>query len=68
MRASADKHSIWHLENSKKLYGLEIHQANTEESLKEIRDLSYKTSRTIERLLQAMVSRGANQINGDKEG
>jgi hypothetical protein len=68
MMANAEKHTGWHLDNSRKLYGLEIHQQNTEDALKEIRDLSHKTSRTIERLLQALVSRGVSQNGDNNEG
>ena len=60
--ADAGKYNGWHLEDSKKVHGLEIHQVSTEKSLKEIQDLAHKTSRSVERLLQAIVS------NGDHRG
>ena len=56
--ADAGKYGDWHLEGSKKLHGLEIHHESTAKALKEIQDLAHKTSRSVERLLQAIVSNG----------
>ena len=60
--ANAGKYNDWHLDGSKKLHGLEIHHESTAKALQEIRDLAHKTSRSVERLLQAIVS------NGDHRG
>ena len=58
MRADAEKYATWHAEHGMKVHGLEIHQSTTKEALKEIQDLAHKTSRSVERLLQAIVSNG----------
>ena len=58
MRADAEKCATWHAEHGMKVHGLEIHQSTTKEALKEIQDLAHKTSRSVERLLQAIVSNG----------
>ena len=60
--ADAGKYTDRHLESSKKLHGLEIYHESTAKALKEIQDLAHKTSRSVERLLQAIVS------NGDHRG
>jgi len=54
--ADAGKYADWHLEGSKKLHGLEIHQVSTAKALQEIQALAHQTSRSVERLLQAIVS------------